>query len=192
MPVMISMLRGVNVGGRHTIAMDALRAVYEALGIRDAQTCVQSGNVVFKTSGRDQSRLAERLEDAIERRFGFRPRVILRSAVELKEIAAANPFVCRGADPGKVLIMFLAGAPDANARNKLLSIVAPPEELHAGARELHIYYPHGVGRAALSPALIEKVLQTPGTGRNWNTVTKMLAIAEKMESAAARKVASTK
>ncbi len=80
MAVIISMLRGVNVGGHNKMKMDALRALYESLKLRDAQTYVQSGNVIFRTDERDMARLAKRIEDGIERKFGFRPDVILRTA----------------------------------------------------------------------------------------------------------------
>ena len=73
MAVIISMLRGVNVGGHNKIKMDALRELYQSLKLRDAQTYVQSGNVIFRTDERDISRLAKRIEAGIERKFGFRP-----------------------------------------------------------------------------------------------------------------------
>src|SRR5438046_9547754 len=85
MTVIISMLRGVNVGGHNKIKMDALRALYESLKLRDAQTYVQSGNVIFRTDERDIARLAKRIEDGIERKFGFRPDVIVRTGAEVKE-----------------------------------------------------------------------------------------------------------
>ena len=53
MTVAISLLRGINVGGHHQIKMEALRALYESLGLREVQTYIQSGNVIFKTSVRD-------------------------------------------------------------------------------------------------------------------------------------------
>jgi len=95
MPIVISMLRGVNVGGHNKIKMDALRALYESLGLRDPQTYVQSGNVIFRTEERDLVRLARRIENAIERRFGFRPHVIVRTASELRDVIARNPFAPR-------------------------------------------------------------------------------------------------
>ena len=49
MAVIISMLRGVNVGGHNVIKMEELRALYASLKLRDAQTYVQSGNVIFRT-----------------------------------------------------------------------------------------------------------------------------------------------
>ena len=58
MTVFISMLRGVNLGHRR-VKMEALRALYKSLKLRDAQTYVQSGNVIFKTQEKDLVRLAK-------------------------------------------------------------------------------------------------------------------------------------
>src|ERR1035438_5456229 len=95
MAVITTMLRGVDVGAHNRIKMDALRALYESLGLRDPQTYVQSGNVVFSTDKRDLVALAKRIEDAIERGFGFRPPVILRTSCELRDVIARNPFTKR-------------------------------------------------------------------------------------------------
>ena len=40
-----------------------------------------------------------------------------------------------------------------------------------------------MGKSKLPWHRIDKILQTPGTGRNWNSVTKMLEIAEQLEAA---------
>jgi len=186
MAVVISMLRGVNVGSHGRIKMDALRALYESLGLRDPQTYIQSGNVVFRTEERDLVRLGKRIEDAIERKFGFRPDVVLRTCSEMRDAIRRNPFATRrGIDPSKLLITFLAGDPDPEARSKVLRIKAEPEELRIDGRELYIYFPNGMARPKLSWAAIVKTLKTSGTGRNWNTVRKLLEIAEKMEASEA-------
>src|ERR1700704_894959 len=100
MAVIISMLRGVNVGGHNMIKMDALRALYESLGLRDAQTYVQSGNVVFRTQGRDLALIWKKIENGIERTFGFRPSVIVRTDSEMRDVIARNPFANRdGIEP---------------------------------------------------------------------------------------------
>jgi uncharacterized protein (DUF1697 family) len=183
MTVMISMLRGVNVGGHNKIKMDALRALYEFLKLRDAQTYVQSGNVIFSTDERDISRLAKRIEDGIERKFGFRPNVILRTAAEMKDVIARNPFgKRRGIEPGKLLVSFLASDPGEEARKKLRQMKCDPEELRVEGREVYIYFPNGMGRSKLPWAGLDKMLKTPATGRNWNSVTKMLEMAEKLEA----------
>lgn len=182
MTVVISLLRGVNVGGHNQIKMEALRALYESLGLLDVQTHIQSGNVVFRTKGRDLALLAKRIGDGIEQGFGFRPGVILRTPAELRDAIARNPFRERpGIEPSKLLVTFLLSDPGAEAREKVLGIKADPEELRIEGRELYVHYPNGMGRTKLPAALIEKILKTPGTGRNWNTVTKLLEMAEKLE-----------
>jgi uncharacterized protein (DUF1697 family) len=183
MAVIISMLRGVNVGGHNKIKMDALRALYESLKLRNAQTYVQSGNVIFRADERDLASLSKRIQNAIERKFGIHPDVILRTTSELRDVIARNPFAKRrGIEPSKLLTTFLTSDPGAEARDKVRGIKTDPEELRIDGRELYIYFPNGIGRSKLSWAAIEKTLKTPGTGRNWNSVTKMLEIAEEMEA----------
>jgi uncharacterized protein (DUF1697 family) len=183
MPVFVSMLRAVNVTGHNMIKMEELRALYEELGLRDAQTYIQSGNVVFRTSQRDPSRLAERIADAIEDRFGFRPGVLVRTSSDLRNAIAGNPFPAQAAaEPGKLLVVFLSADPHPEARDKALGIKVGPEELRIAGRELYIYFPDGQGRSKLSFTLVEKTLKTPGTGRNWNTVNRLLAMAERLEA----------
>ena len=183
MPAAISMLRGVNVGGHNTIRMEALRTMYETLGLRGAQTYVQSGNVVFKTAARDLAPVARRIEGRIEQTFGCRPVVIMRTCSELREVIRRNPFAARtGIEPSRLLVTFLAAVPGPEARKNMLGMQVRPEELYVDGREVYAYFPNGVGRAKLSPALIEKTLKTPGTGRNWNTVTKLLEMADKLEA----------
>ena len=183
MAVLISMLRGVNVGGHNKIKMDALRALYESLKLRDPRTYVQSGNVVFRTEERDMLVVTKRVQNGIERRFGFRPEVIVRTASELRDAIARNPFAKRrGIDPSRLLVTFLARDPGPEARDRVLRVKTDPEELRIEGRELYIYYPNGMARPKLSWAAIEKTLKTSGTGRNWNTVTKLLEIAEALEA----------
>src|SRR5258707_10026031 len=113
MPVIVSMLRGVNVGGNHKVKMEALRALYESLGFTGVQTYIQSGNVVFRTRATGLAALGKKIEDGIEGAFGFRPAVILRTAEELRAAIAGCPFAAReGMEPGKLLVTFLSGVPE--------------------------------------------------------------------------------
>ncbi|MGZ4840281.1 MAG: DUF1697 domain-containing protein [Candidatus Angelobacter sp.] len=183
MPVIICMLRGVNVLGHNKIKMDALKALCVSLKLQDPQTYIQSGNVIFRTEENDLAKLARRIQGAIERKIGFRPEVILRTAWELREVIARNPFSKRsGIEPNKLLVTFLAAAPAKEARGQALAIKIDPEELHIIGREVYIYFLNGQGRSKLSWSKIERTLQTSGTGRNWNSVTKMLEMAEKLEA----------
>ena len=182
--VVICMLRGVNVGGHNLVKMETLRTLCESLGLRNAQTYLQSGNVIFATDTRNLDALTKKLGDAIEAEFGFRPGIILRTTSELREAIRCNPFAGRkDVPPNRLVVTFLAADPGQAARDKVLAIQVEPEELRMEAREHYIHFLNGQGKSKLPAAAIERALKTPGTGRNWTSVTKMLEIAEKLEAA---------
>jgi uncharacterized protein (DUF1697 family) len=182
MPVVISLLRGVNVGGHNKIKMDALRMICESLDLRDAQTYVQSGNVVFRAKQQELVRLQKKIQEAIAGKCGFRPEVVLRSLPEWKAAVSANPFARRpGIDPARLLVMFLAGRPSPAAAKALLQLRPSNEELKLIGSELFIYYPRGLARPEVPWTSLEKILQVSATGRNWNTVEKLLEIAVSLE-----------
>jgi uncharacterized protein (DUF1697 family) len=182
MPVLISMLRGVNVGPHNRIKMDALRAVYESLKLETPRTYVQSGNVIFRTKEKNNSQLAAKIRTAIEKKFKCSPEVILRTAEELRKAIAATPFADRpDLEPGKILVTFLAAAPPLEAQAGFDKFKDYPEEVHLKGRELYIYFPNGAGKSKLPWSAIEKLLKVTGTARNWNSVKAMLEIAEEME-----------
>lgn len=183
MPVVICLLRAVNLGGYNKIKMDVLRSLCESLDLRDPQTYVQSGNVIFRTKERNLLRVSKRLQDSIEARCGFRPEVILRTTAELRDVIARNPFATRrGVEPNKLIVNFLLSDPGAEARASVGGLKTDPEELCMDGRELYIYFPNGVGRSKLSMTKLEKALKTSGTARNWNTVTRLLDLAESLEA----------
>lgn len=182
MPVLISMLRGVNLGSHNRIKMDALCAVYKSLKLEDPRSYVQSGNVLFRTNEKNVDRLSKKIQDAIEKKFKFRPDVVVRTAAELKKVIAATPFADRpDLEPGKILVTFLVAEPPSGAEDNLTKFKDYPEELHLKGREMYIYFPSGAGRSKLPWSSVEKLLKVTGTARNWNSVTKMLAMAEEME-----------
>lgn len=188
MTVIISMLRGMNLGPHNRVKMVDLRALYESLKLRDAQSYVQSGNVIFRTDEKDVSALAKRIEAGIEKRFGFRTPVILRTPTELREAIAKNPFAKRHEiEPSKLLVTFLDRDPGKEIREQVLKINTEPEELQMEGREVYIYFPNGMGRPKMKWAAIERVLKTQWTGRNWNSVQKMSEMAEGMEASASVK-----
>jgi uncharacterized protein (DUF1697 family) len=182
MPVLVSMLRGVNLGKRR-MRMEDLRAVYESLGLTAVETHLQSGNVVFWTA-RAGAGLAAKIEAAIEERFGFHSASILRTAAEMQDVIARNPFAGRaGIEPGKLLVVFLAADPGEEARQKARAVPADPEEVRVDGRELYIYFPNGQARPKLSMTAMDRAIRVEGTGRNWNTVTALAERAARLEAA---------
>lgn len=183
MAILISMLRGVNVGPHNRIKMDALRALYESLKLEDPRTYVQSGNIIFRTKEKNSRQLAKKIQDAIQKKLGCCPEVILRTTDEMRKAVASSPFAHRTElEPGKILVTFLAEEPAREAEASLAKFKDFPEELHLKGRELYIYFPNGAGKSKLPWSTVEKFLKVTGTARNWNSVTNMLAIAEEMEN----------
>jgi uncharacterized protein (DUF1697 family) len=181
MTTVISMLRGVNVGGHNQIKMDALRSLYASLGLKNPQTYVQSGNVVFTTKEQNLARLGQRIEAKIEQKCGFRPAVVLRTASELRDLIARNPFAKRtDIHPGKLLVTFFNEEPDEDDYAVLQRVKAEGEVLKASGREFYLYFPNGAGNSKLFAATGK--LKKSGTSRNWNTVTKLVAMAEELDA----------
>jgi uncharacterized protein (DUF1697 family) len=178
----IAMLRAVNVAGYQKISMEALKALCVSMGLRDVRTYIQSGNIVFHEHREAPAKLALQLEEKIEEKFGFRPAVIVRTATEMRRVIANNPFAGRdGIEPNRLLVVFMASAPTQKARDQVLALPCEPEEMHIVGRELYIYYPNGMARPKIPVARLEKLLQCTSTGRNLNTVNKLLAMAEAVE-----------
>ena len=183
MPVIISMLRAVNLAKYNRLKMDALRDLYTALKLQNPQTYLQSGNVIFETGEPNLDSVAQRIQSGIQKKFKCTTEIILRTTEELRSVVADNPFAKRSdIEPSKFLIFFLASDPGDKSRETLRKEKFSPEELHVRDRELYIYFPTGQGRSKLSWPRINKVLNTPGTGRNWNSVLNILEIAERFAS----------
>lgn len=181
MPVYICLLRGVNVTGANLIKMEDLRTLCAKLKFEKPQTFIQSGNIVFRSAEKNESTICTRIGDAIEKKYGFRPAVMLRTAGELRAVVAGNPFRKRNdIHPGKLLVHFFSSAPAAEVKAKLAE-AEKKEELHFVGRELYIYFPDGIGRSDFR-SVIDRALKKTVTARNWNSVTRMLAMAEALEN----------
>jgi uncharacterized protein (DUF1697 family) len=186
MTVYVSMLRAVNVGGNSRIKMDALRLVYESLGLADVRTLLQSGNVLFRSNLTDRRQLATRIVQEIERQLDLKVGVILRTLAEVASIVDRGPVLSARADKSKLLVMFLESVPNAAAQAALLKwhkTKEMNEMVEMRGPEVYLYYPDGIGRSKLTSAVIEGKLDTAGTARNWNTLTKLVETGRALERA---------
>jgi uncharacterized protein (DUF1697 family) len=172
----IALLRGINIGPRQRVKMPELRELIEGLGYTDVQTLVQSGNVVF-TARAKPATLEKQLEQEIEQQLGVDPKVVVRTRDELAAAIEANPFDVPK-DPKNLHVTFLADTPDKDAVTKLVALDFPPDELKLAGREIYILYANGSGRSELAQQLGRATLGVAATDRNWNTVTKLLEMAD--------------
>jgi uncharacterized protein (DUF1697 family) len=173
MTVVVSFQRAINVGRGRSVPMADLKAIYESIGARDVRSFLQSGNIIFATDG-DAHALNGKIEAALAKRFGFPIPVINRTAAELRTTVKRNPFPKEAkADPGHLVVVFLALQPTKDERDALVEPPEGPERLKLIGADLYIHYAAGIGRSKL-----KLPLKTPGTARNWRTITKLLAMAE--------------
>jgi uncharacterized protein (DUF1697 family) len=174
----IALLRGVNVGGNRMLPMAALTAMFEELGYAGAKTLLQSGNVVFRAPERNAAKLAARLERETASRLGVATTYLLRTAGEWGSIVANNPFPAEAvADPSRLLMLALSGAPAPGAVAALERANPGKERLAVVGRELYVLYDRGMGTSKLTANLIDRHFGGVCTGRNWNTVLKLARLA---------------
>lgn len=172
----IALFRGINVGGSGRLAMKDLVRLLGDLGLEDAKTYIQSGNVVFRSTNRDATALAGQISREVGRRYGFEPAVLILDLAALELVVRANPFPEAVHEPTTLHVLFLesdAKTPDLAGLERRCRDTER-FELHGRAFYLHV--PEGIARSKVA-AGAEKLLGVPVTGRNWRSVTKILALA---------------
>jgi uncharacterized protein (DUF1697 family) len=177
MPAYVALLRGVNVGGHNRMPMPALTSLCRALGYTDVVTYIQSGNVVFGSTARSAAAVERALVTGIEKEFGLKITVLVRTKDELARVARGNPFP--KAEPNRLHVAFLDAKPAAARVRALEAFDAAPDEVRVRGREAYLHTPRGYGNSKLSGSFIEKQLQVAATARNWNTIEKLLALASR-------------
>jgi uncharacterized protein (DUF1697 family) len=173
----VALFRGINVGRNKRIAMADLRELLTSLGYADVVTLLQSGNAVFTASGRTTGPIEKAIERAIVDRYGFDVRVLVRTEEQLANAVQANPLPVP--DGSRFLVSFLDRDP-APARVRDLDPAGfEPERFAFGSKVLYIWCANGITDSRLLPELSDQNLGVAATARNWNTVTKLLALAQK-------------
>jgi len=175
----IALLRAVNLPGHNKIGMADLKALVIGLGFTDAQTLLQSGNIVFSGGTRTTTSLEQTLERAAAKQLGLETDFIVRTAKEWQAIIDANPFPREAKDdPSHLLAVILKDEVSAANVTALQKTIVGREVVRAKGRCLYVVFPDGIGRSKLTTAMTEKKLGTRGTARNWNTVLKLGLLTE--------------
>jgi uncharacterized protein (DUF1697 family) len=181
MQTYISFLRGVNMTGHNSIRMSELAALFVKTGIKDAETYIQSGNVIFSDPGNITTvALSVKIEQAILEKFNYIIPVMIRTSQELSSMFTYNPFLNEpDFNPAKMAVIFLHEEPTVSQIKKVADIDYPPDKFSIIGRDIFIYCPNGFGRTKLYTNFFENKMGVKGTARNWKTITTILALAEK-------------
>jgi uncharacterized protein (DUF1697 family) len=174
----LALLRGVNVGGKRVMMAD-LRAMLDAMGFERVRTLLQSGNLVFDGKKASAASLERRLQTRLRDTIGIESEIFVRTAHEWGEVLAANPFPAEAErDPSHLLVMCLRTAPTPAQIRAAREAIVGRERIAVVGRQAYLLYPDGIGRSKLTGAIVERALGSPGTMRNWNTATKLAALAD--------------
>jgi len=166
----VALLRAINVGGRNSLPMKTLVALFEALGCGNVRTYIQSGNVVFEASDALARRVPKAIHAAIEKQCGFSVPVVTRSHAELAKVARGHFFAKRAKDTKALHVAFLADIPSAERIALLDPKRSPPDELKVVGRDIHLLLPNGVGSSKLTNVYLDAKLATVSTIRNFATI----------------------
>jgi uncharacterized protein (DUF1697 family) len=159
--------------------MPDLRALLAEAGFEDVATYVQSGNVVLR-SGLPERKLISECERLLAERFGFEVPVIVRSRDELAEVVKRNPLGGVAFNPKRYQVSFLERPLEPEVLERLDGLALADERIVAIDRELYSWHPEGVARSKLWARVAGAggLGGVTATGRNWNTVQKLLEMAE--------------
>ena len=172
----VALLRGINVGGRNSLRMKDLVAIFERTGCTHVRSYIQSGNVVFDAEPDLAAGLGAQVSAEIHRRFALRVPVVQRSERELRAVVSKNPFLEAGASLTSLHVMFLADDPGKSRAAGLDPDRSPPDSFVVKGREIYLACPNGLGKSKLTSAWFDAKLATVSTARNWNTVVKLVAM----------------
>ena len=183
MPLLISFIRGINVGGHKKIKMADLRDLYRDLGFRNPRTLLQSGNVIFEAADADLAAVGARIEAGIRGHFGFEAQALLRTPEAFRAALADHPFSAEQRERGShAMIVFLSGAPAERALATLRENNPGREVIFAAADALYVFYTDGVARSKLDTKRIETTLGVAASARNWNTCGRLLKLLRELEA----------
>jgi len=166
----VALLRAVNVGGTGKLPMSDLKAMCEELGFSAVRTYIASGNVVF-ASRKSESAIKSALEKRLAAYAGKAVGVLVRTAEEMAQVGADNPFPKLA--PNRTMALFLDHAPPANTLATLRG--QKDEQVRLGRREIYIHYGDGMAQSKLVIPAAKF-----GTARNMNTVATLAKMAAEL------------
>ena len=166
----VALLRGINVGGNNLVPMPALRSVCAGLGWDGVQSYIASGNLVFRAVGQADD-LASKLRQTIAAQMGCDVPVIVLPGAAVRAALTDCPFVPAAGKHVHAFFLWADPVVDQEAQERFR---APSEQLAVQGRVAWLHAPDGIGTSKLAEKFDKVVTGTQMTGRNLNTVRKLV------------------
>lgn len=170
----VALLRGINVGRAKRVAMADLRQLVEELGFADVRSLLNSGNVVFRGSGR-QAAIAQQIEEALVLKLGVPARVTVLDAAEFREVVADNALRDMATEASRLMVFVLTRPVDRVLAEPLCAMPWGQEAVAVGRRAVYVWCPVGLLDSPAATA-VGKALGDGTTARNWSTIGKIAAL----------------
>ncbi|MBP7273399.1 MAG: DUF1697 domain-containing protein [Saprospiraceae bacterium] len=170
----ISLLRGINVSGHNKIAMKDLKIMYENLGLRQVNTYIQSGNVLFDAH---EGFEVSKIEQAITQHFNLQIKVFIFEVNDIAKALGQNPF-WQSADAACLYYTFLDSVPNQELADKIERQKYLPDEWTIVEKVLFLHCPNGYGKTKLTNNFFEQKLKVNATTRNQKTLLTLLEMAQ--------------
>lgn len=167
MTTYLILFRGINVGGKNLLPMKELKLLL-ASEFGDIETYIQTGNLVLK-SPEEPLKIAAIIEEKVNSKFGFKPKVMALNEGFLRDAISANPY--QEAEGKMVHFYFCENTPSFDF-DSAAQLAANAEQYELIGNVFYLFAPNGIGRSKLA-AKVEKLLAVPATARNLNTVQKL-------------------
>jgi uncharacterized protein (DUF1697 family) len=176
----LAFLRGINVGG-HNVKMEQLRAHFAELGLAEARTHIQSGNVSFEAAERDRESLARAIEGHLQARLGYPVPTFLRTLPELDHLLALDPFQHLSVTPEmRLCLVFTSGAIPHNLALPLFSPRRDVEIIHTTEQDAFVVWHLVDGRVSNPDSFLERTLGGKTTTRFFHTTARLVEAARQL------------
>ena len=169
----VAFLRAINVGGHAIIKMADLKKMFEAAGLENVETYIQSGNVIFESEEANGESLAKRIEHQLEKAAEYKIELFVRTMREVRSMAEKSPFKAK--DGEMVYVTFLNTKPNKKIQQALLDNRSDADDFAFKGHEVYSLR-RDREKSVFSNNFLEKILKMPATTRSLTTIVK---IAEK-------------
>lgn len=175
----IALLRGINVSGQKKIKMVDLKKLLSKSSLKNIQTYIQSGNIIFESENKNQQELAQEISTLIYKEYNFEVPVMIKCIDEWEKILNNNPFLQdKTIDIKQLSVTFLDETPSNENIDLINKIDFSPDTFILNDTVIYSCYPNGIGRSKMTNNMFEKKLKTIATSRNWNTVNKLYSLSK--------------
>ncbi|CAB3631224.1 DUF1697 domain-containing protein [Achromobacter pestifer] len=169
----IILLRGVMPTGKNKVLMAPLRAALEAAGLCNVRTYIQSGNVIASTDLAPSS-VDDLVHHVIKEQFGGDIKVLTRLPSYFADVMKNNPF--KGEDPSKLYFTLLESSPDDALLRSFHALGHAPDQVRVVGDMAYVRCATKYSDLKANNNFIERKLRLVATTRNFNTVSKLIAL----------------